>query len=73
METGKPGRPKELDRPKNKFTLYMTKEVEHMFNRLYAFRVMAGSKDKKSDILCEAVKLLHDSIFSKLESKGKEE
>jgi len=67
METKKYGRPKELDAPKNKFTLYMTPEVEKMFNQLYAFRVMAGSKDTKSDILCEAIEKFHGHVFKELE------
>jgi len=67
MENKKIGRPKELLEPKGKFTLYMTKEVEKKFNQIFAFRVMAGSKDTKSDILCQAVEELFEKEFKDME------
>ena len=55
--------------PKNRFTLYLTDEANKKFNELYAFRVMAGSKDTKSDILCEALVQMHAREFNKFKTK----
>lgn len=48
---------------KNRFTLYLTDEASKKFNELYAFRVMAGSKDTKSDILCKSLIQMHGREF----------
>lgn len=57
------------DTPKNKFTMYLTEEAEHQFNEIYAFKIMAGEKDTKSDIMCDGLKLLHRRIFKKFKKK----
>jgi len=69
------GRPKKLDHPKKKFTLYLSDEALRMFNELYAFRIMSGGTDTKSDIVCEAIDKLHRKEFinfKKREKKRKE-
>lgn len=63
------GRPKEQSTPKNRFTLYLTDEAFKKFNELYAFRVMTGRKDKKSDVLCEAIELMHAQEFNKIKGE----
>lgn len=70
-EIKKMGRPKESLMPKNRFTFYMTDEAHRKFNELYAFRIMTGAKDRKSDVLCEAVLLMHAKEFKKLGGRGK--
>lgn len=55
--------------PKSKFTMYLTEEANKMFNELYAFRLMAGNKNTKSDILCQALTAMHDREFNKYKSK----
>ena len=67
MEESKgPGRPRTLDKPKRRFTLYLTDEAAKYFNELYAFRIMSGSMPSKSDIWCDAIEMLHANEFNKL-------
>jgi len=62
-EEKKSGRPRVLSSPKKKFTLYLTDEAFKKFNELFAFRVIAGEMATKSNVLCDAVVLLHSKIF----------
>lgn len=55
--------------PKNKFTMYLTEEADKKFNELYAFRLMAGNKKTKSDIVCQALVQMHKREFNKFKSK----
>jgi len=41
---------------KTTFTLYMPEDVSRMFNELYAYNVIAGTKGSKSDIVCDALR-----------------
>jgi hypothetical protein len=65
-ETKRAGRPRVLDKPKKRFTLYLTEEAVQMFNELYAFRVMRGGNHTKSAVWCDAIKLLHRGEFKTL-------
>ena len=60
------GRPRKLDKPKKRFTLYLTDEAVSKFNELYAFRVVRGTKDSKSDVWCDAIRVLHASEFDNI-------
>jgi len=65
----KMGRPKKADTPKGRFTLYLDDDTAKMFNELYAFRVMRGCKDSKSDVICDAIRQLHATEFNKLKGE----
>jgi len=60
------GRPRKLDKPKKRFTLYLTEEAAKQFNELYAFRIMRDGRDTKSDVWCDALRLLHQTEFNRL-------
>ena len=62
-----------IKKPKNKFTMYLTEEADKMFNELYAFRLMAGNKKTKSDIVCQALVAMHNREFNKYKSEDSDE
>ena len=66
MDCKKIGRPKKETSPKGRFTLYLCDDVLKKFNELYAFRVMTGSKDSKSDVICDALCQLHNKEFDNI-------
>jgi hypothetical protein len=59
----------QVSTPKNKFTVYLTESAEQRFNEMYAYKVIQGEKDTKSDIICDALQLLHKRMFNKFGKK----
>jgi len=57
---------------KKTFTLYMPEDVSRMFNELYAYNVIAGAKESKSDIICNALREFYKK-FNRVKGKGTNE
>lgn len=57
------------DDKKTRITCYVDNESEKLLNEIYAYKLIAGKKAIKSDIICDGIKLIYKKTFRRFKRK----